>query len=171
MHYTSENDKSFVRRIVFDFVAQLEDRLAVGKIKQSDLAKKLNVSESAVSQVLNLDRSNFNLETLAKYARALGMKVSLVAYDDNDPSNENGPVGPEIFALSWAKLGMPRDTWSVNEVVAANYARQPLTYPVFLQGYTNSTSAASSDNDTTWKMPWHTVQELKQKVEESHART
>jgi predicted XRE-type DNA-binding protein len=168
MHYTSESDKSFVRRILFDFVAQLEERLAVSQIKQSDVARKLNISESAVSQVLNLDRSNFSLETLVKYARALGMKVSLVAYDDKDPTNENGPVGSEIFSLSWAKLGMPRDTWSVNEVVAANYARQPVTYLGFTQGYTNSTSVAANDS-TTWQMPLYMIEEFK-KERRPHAR-
>lgn len=118
-HYTSENDKSFANRITFDFVAQLEERLATTKMTQAELAKKLKVGESNVSQVLNLYRTNFNLETFVKYARAVGMKVALVAYDDQDPTNQNGPVGPEIFAMSWEKLGRPRDVWSVNE---ASYA-------------------------------------------------
>ena len=166
MHYTSETDKSFVRRIVFDFFAQLENRLAVGEMKQSDLAKKLNISESAVSQVLNLDRSP-NLETVVKYARALGMKVSLVAYDDNDPSNENGPVGPEIFSLSWVKLGMPRDVWSANEALAANYANQPVTCISFMQGYTNFTSVAANDS-TTWRMPLYMVEKFR--TDKSDAR-
>lgn len=118
-HYTSENDKTFVNRLTFDFVAQLEERLATLPMTQDDLAKKLRVGKSTVSQVLNMYRTNWNLKTFVKYARAVGMKVALVAYDDRDPTNQNGPVGPEIFAQSWEKLGRPRDVWSVNE---ASYA-------------------------------------------------
>src|SRR5260370_31531942 len=102
-HYTSENDKTFANRLTIDFVAQLEERLATANMTQADLAKKLRVNESTVSQVLNMYRSNWNLETFVKYARAVGMKVALVAYDDHDPTNQNGPVGPEIFSQSWQK--------------------------------------------------------------------
>lgn len=120
-HYTSANDESFVNRITFDFIAQMANRLEVSKMKQSELAEKLNVGESAVSQVLNLASMNLTLKTMVRYARALGMKVAVVAYDDRDPHNENGPVGSEIFTLSWEKIGKPRDVWSVNE---ASYSKR-----------------------------------------------
>jgi transcriptional regulator with XRE-family HTH domain len=112
-HWTSANDESFISRITFDFVAQLENRLEVSGIPQSEMARKMNVSEGAVSQILNLNRTNLNLKTMVKCARALGMKVSVVAYDDGDPQNERGPVGSEIFVDCWETTGRPRDVWSL----------------------------------------------------------
>ncbi|HEY6943938.1 MAG TPA: XRE family transcriptional regulator [Candidatus Acidoferrum sp.] len=118
-HYTSANDETMFDRITFDFVAQLSNRLETAKMEQRELARKLKVSESAVSQVLNLNRTNLNLRTMVRYARALGMKVAVVAYDDHDPQNEYGPVGSEIFSLAWEKIGRPRDVWSVNEATSS----------------------------------------------------
>src|SRR5258708_34276838 len=138
-HYTSANDESFVNRITFDFIAQMANRLETSRMKQSELAEKLAVGESAVSQVLNLSRMNLALKLMVRYARALGMKVAIVAYDDHDPHNENGPVGSEIFTLSWEKIGKPRNVWSVSE---ASYAgnRCLYTLPDWRPGWTNSTS-------------------------------
>ena len=142
-HYTSADDESFVTRITFDFIAQMANRLETSKMKQSELAEKLAVGESAVSQVLNLSRMNLTLKTMVRYARALGMKVAVVAYDDHDPHNENGPVGSEIFTLSWEKIGNPRDVWSVNE---ANYttSRCLYTIPDWRPSWTNSTLGSVS---------------------------
>ncbi len=118
-HYTATNDEAFINRITFDFISQIANRLETSKMKQSELAEKLEVGESAVSQVLNLSRMNLTLKLMVGYARALGMKLAIVAYDDHDPNNENGPVGSEIFSSSWEKIGRPRDMWSVSEVNSA----------------------------------------------------
>lgn len=140
-HYTSANDEAFISRITFDFVAQLEHRLETSGSSQSELAQKLDVSESAVSQVLNCNRPNLNLRTMVKYAHALGMKVAIVAYDDCDPRNENGPIGSEIFTQSWEKIGKPRDVWSVNE---ASYATKQYLHTVhyWTYGWANPTFSA-----------------------------
>jgi transcriptional regulator with XRE-family HTH domain len=137
-HYTNANDESFVNRITFDFIAQLANRLQTSGMKQSELAEKLDVGESAVSQVLNLGRMNLTLRLMVRYARVLGMKVAIVAYDDRDPHNENGPVGSEIFNLSWEKIGKPRDVWSVSE---PSYATNQCLYTVsgWRYGSVNST--------------------------------
>jgi len=119
-HWTSENDEAFINRITFDFIAQLEKQIEEKKVKQSDLAQKLGVSEGAVSQVLNLNRRNPTLVTMFRYARALGMKVAIVAYDDGDPENKYGPVGSELFSGAWQKLGNPRDVWELNAQTSAN---------------------------------------------------
>ena len=34
---------------------------------------------------------------MAELAQALGMKVSIVAYDDGDHKNARGPIDPEVF--------------------------------------------------------------------------
>jgi hypothetical protein len=115
-HYTSTNQEALVERVTSDFIGQIAQRLEVSDTPQIELAKKLGKSESEVSQVLNLNRINLTLKTMVGYARALGMKVAVIAYDDGDPTNENGPVGSEIFTLSWEKSGKQRDIWSLNQV-------------------------------------------------------
>lgn len=114
-HYTSTSQDALVERVTSDFIGQIAQRMEASETPQTELAKKLGRSESEVSQVLNLNRINLTLKTMMGYARALGMKVAVVAYDDGDPTNENGPVGSEIFTLSWEKSGKPRDIWSLNE--------------------------------------------------------
>jgi hypothetical protein len=49
------------------------------------------------------------LKKAVAYARALGMKVSVVAYEDGDPHNEKGPISSEIFAICWDNQKQPRD--------------------------------------------------------------
>lgn len=112
-HWTTANDESFISRITFDFVAQLEHKLETSGTTQSEMARKMNVTEGAVSQILNLGRTNLNLKTMVRCARALGLKVAIVAYDDDDPENVRGPVGSEIFADCWEATGRPRDIWSL----------------------------------------------------------
>ena len=43
----------------------------------------------------------------------LGVKVSVVAYDDADPNNNNGPINSEIFAQCWQNCGKPSDFFSL----------------------------------------------------------
>jgi len=137
-HYTDKSDDAFVNRITFDFIAQVANRLETSQTKQNELAEKLNLSEGAVSQVLNLARMNLTLKTMVRYARALGMKVAVVAYDDHDPQNENGPVGSEIFGLAWEKIGKPRDVWQVNDAVCGTQQNlRPI--PAWRYSWTNST--------------------------------
>lgn len=138
-HYTSADDKTMLSRITFDFIAQLANRLEASGTEQRELARKLNVSPSEVSQVLNVTRVNLSLKTMMRYARALGMKVAVVAYDDRDPQNENGPVGAEIFNLAWEKIGRPRDIWSVSEAASANSRCLFTPSPDWRYGWVNST--------------------------------
>ncbi len=149
-HYTA-SDEAFISKITFDFVAQLEHRLETSGTNQSELARRLNRTNGAVSQVLNCSRTNLHLKTMVKYARALGMKVAVVAYDDRDPQNENGPVGSDIFRRSWEKIGRPRDVFSVNE---ANFAANQCLYTIadWKYGWVNSTFEASSS--TVGELPY-----------------
>lgn len=113
-HYTSENYEAFTERITLEFIGQIAQRLEECNMPQSELAKKLNVSESEVSQVLNLNRTNLTLKTMVRYASAVGMKPAVVAYDDGDPQNDNGPIGSQVFSLSWEAMGKPRNLQSVS---------------------------------------------------------
>lgn len=167
-HYTTANDEAFISRITFDFVAQLEHRLETSGSSQSELAQKLDVSDSAVSQVLNCSRPNLNLRTMVKYARALGMKVAIVAYDDCDPQNENGPIGSEIFSQSWERIGKPRDVWSLND---ATYATKYVyTISDWRDSWINSTLSSVSStmgelSDISQFLP------ISEKATSSHARS
>jgi transcriptional regulator with XRE-family HTH domain len=167
-HYTSANDESFVNRITFDFIAQMANRLEASKMKQSELAEKLDCGESAVSQVLNLGRMNLTLKTMVRYARALGMKVAIVAYDDRDPHNENGPVGSEIFNLSWEKIGKPRDVWSVSE---PSYATNQCVYTISGWRYGSVNSTLEGVYGTAGELPHmpHFQQPLSEKATTAHA--
>ena len=37
------------------------------------------------------------------------MKMALVAYEDGDTENRNGPINSEIFSGCWKRVGSPRD--------------------------------------------------------------
>src|SRR5262245_32915062 len=113
-HWTESSIEAYVHRIATDWVVQIEKAMEVGPIKQSELAKALSVSSGRVSQVLN-DPGNLTLKKIAEYARALGKKVAVVCYDDDDPENRNGPINSEIFAKCWERAGKPMDFFSLRE--------------------------------------------------------
>jgi transcriptional regulator with XRE-family HTH domain len=113
-HWTAASADDFVRRITFDFIAQLEEKMKSDGISQAELAKALGVSEAAVSRVLN-DPPNLTLKTIVKYALAVGAKAALVAYDDGDYTNTLGPVNSEVFSVCWENAGKPHDMWAVSD--------------------------------------------------------
>ena len=88
---------------------------------------------------------------MLKYASTLGMKVSIVAYDDDDPENKKGPIDSEIFKICWEQLGKPRDFWDMQEIVAANnvfaanvrYGRRIDDFKVFHGKQTSSGNVAA----------------------------
>jgi len=107
-HWTTASVDDFVHRLSFDFITQLAKRLESSPINRTEFAEKLGVSKGRVSQILN-NPSNLTLNRAVKYARALGLKASVIAYDDDDPGNKNGPVNSEIFTICWDKAGRPTD--------------------------------------------------------------
>jgi transcriptional regulator with XRE-family HTH domain len=118
-HWTSGREKDFLYRISFDFVAQIEGVMDSDGTKPVDLARKLGVSKGRVSQILN-NPGNITLKTAVEYARALGIKVALVAYDDDDASNDDGPVNPQIFTKCWERAGKPTDFLSLGTVATTD---------------------------------------------------
>ena len=114
-HWTEESTESFVRKITFDLITQIEKRLESLPLSQAELAQKLSVSEGAVSQSLN-GSGNMTLKTIVRYARAVRLKVALVAYDDFDPDNNRGPINSDIFRICWEKTGMPQSFGDLQEV-------------------------------------------------------
>lgn len=112
-HWTDKSTTDFVFRIGADFVAQVEAKLESGPFQQKELAQSLNVTEGAVSQTLNKP-GNLKLETMINYARALGMKLSVILYEDGDPRNERGPIHADIFRMCWERFGRPIDFLSIS---------------------------------------------------------
>jgi len=114
-HWTERSIKDYLFRIAADFIAQLERRMESIPVSQDELAKKLGVTKGRVSQVLN-HPGNITLGKIIEYARTLSMKVSIVAYEDNDQENKRGPINPEVFRICWEKCGKPRDLWAFEEI-------------------------------------------------------
>jgi antitoxin component HigA of HigAB toxin-antitoxin module len=114
-HWTERSVEDFQFAISLDFVDQIEAQLEVRAMKQTDLAKELKVSEGRVSQILN-NPGNLTLNMIVKCATAVGMKVSVVAYEDDDHEKPRGPIHSQIFRTCWEKAGKPRDVWSLPAV-------------------------------------------------------
>src|SRR4051794_37739593 len=105
-HWTAESVENFTFRIASDFLAQIESQLETDGTNRSKIAQLIGRSKGRVSQLFN--PGNITLGSDVRLCRALGMKVSLVAYNDKDPNNQNGPIDSEVFSKCWAKLGAPR---------------------------------------------------------------
>jgi transcriptional regulator with XRE-family HTH domain len=129
-HWTTGNIKAFTHSISLAFIMQIEKRMEEIPLTQAALAEKLHVSEGAVSKVLN-NPENLTIKTMATYALALGMKVAIVAYDDQDPFNRYGPIDSEVFSTCWERSGKPRDFWSLPEPTVVSNSRA-LTILTFL---------------------------------------
>jgi hypothetical protein len=56
-----------------------------------------------------LGEKGITLEELVKIVRREGLKVALVVYDDQDPTNKRGPIISDIFRICWERQGKPRD--------------------------------------------------------------
>ena len=95
-HWTNRSSKDFLFRIAADFVSQLEDKMESASMSQDELAQRLGVTKGRVSQILN-NPGNITLAKVIEYARTLEMKVSIVAYEDDDPRNERGPINSAVF--------------------------------------------------------------------------
>jgi DNA-binding phage protein len=119
-HWTANNTGAFVHRIASDFVAQLENKLQKDGSNHAELASRLGVTPGRVSQVLNTP-GNLTLRNIVQYVRALGLKVAIVAYDDGDPQNHNGPVNSEIFAACWKNAGSPANFFELSQFTISKH--------------------------------------------------
>jgi hypothetical protein len=111
-HWT-EDGKNFTFRIASDFALQLEKKLESQNMTHAQFATLLDMTEGSVSQFFN-NPGNLTLQRSVTYARALGMKVAIVAYEDKDPGNNRGPVNSEIFYKCWLRAGAPEDFFSLS---------------------------------------------------------
>lgn len=115
-HWTQYSMADFIHSISSNFVAQIETKIEVEGISQNEIASRMNKTSGRVSQVLN-NPGNLSIRVMVELARSLGMKVSIIAYDDKDPNNDRGPINPDVFVKSWEKLNCPIDLFEVEEAV------------------------------------------------------
>jgi hypothetical protein len=126
-HWTERKIADFVYRISADFVLQLEKKLDQVGLSHKAFADRAHVSQGRVSQVLN-NPGNLTLTSTVQWARALDMKVAIVAYEDGDPSNQKGPVNSEIFYTCWTRAGSPRNFFALGQCMAGRI-HQLNTFP------------------------------------------
>ncbi|MDP8256059.1 MAG: helix-turn-helix transcriptional regulator [Candidatus Alcyoniella australis] len=113
-HWTNDSEEAFRFAVTFDFIGQIQRQLKRKKMSQKQLAETLGVSPGRVSQIFN-DPDNLEISSLIRLARALSLKVSLVAYDDGDSSNAQGPILADIFLSCWEFMGKPKNLWEIKE--------------------------------------------------------
>lgn len=106
----SPSDRRY--QVAANFVAQLEESMGRRRLTATNLARRLNVTKGRVSQILN-NPGNLTLASAIEWARALGLKATVVAYDDGDPKNACGSIDPEVFAECWRRCGKPRDFFAL----------------------------------------------------------
>src|SRR5205085_8781295 len=136
-HWTEKSTDDFLYRIAADFTSQIEKLL--GEESKTSLAKKLGVTVGRISQVLN-NPGNLRLKTMIEYARALGLKLSIIAYNDGDPENANGPIDAEIFEQCWIRAGRPIDFYALD---ASNAPRSDQQF--YMLGSYRQKAATSTD--------------------------
>ena len=110
-HWTGRSVKDYLFRIATDFISQLAKKMESLPLSQDGFAEKLGVTKGRVSQLLN-HPGNISLAKMIEYASTLGLKVSVVAYEDDDPENKKGPIDSEIFQFCWERCGKPHDFWA-----------------------------------------------------------
>lgn len=108
-HWTQKSTEDFAYNLSLDFFTQLEDKLNDAPMIRRDFAEKLGITPGAVSQMFNTPPTNPKVESLVRYASAVGLKISIVAYDDHDSSNYKGPIFSGVFSKCWQEMGRPRD--------------------------------------------------------------
>jgi transcriptional regulator with XRE-family HTH domain len=114
-HWTERSLNDFLYRVGSDFVRQLDNAMQHDPdATRASLAKKLGLSKGRISQVLN-NPGNLTLRKMIEFARAVGHKVAVVAYDDGDHENRCGPINAEIFTGCWELAGKPTDFFALNE--------------------------------------------------------
>jgi hypothetical protein len=116
-HWTDRRAADYLYKIGSDYVRQIERRIGDEEGTRSQLAVRLGVSKGRVSQLLN-HPGNITLRNIVDYARALGLKIAVVAYDDGDPDNFDGPINSEIFTSCWELMGKPKDFFDLKDVCA-----------------------------------------------------
>jgi transcriptional regulator with XRE-family HTH domain len=136
--------------MAFDFIAQVENYLEKTPLNQVELARRLGVSEGAISKFLN-NPQNLTLRTIAKYARAIGIKAAIVGYDDSDMKDVAGLISSEIFTRCWERAGKPRNSWDLE--ISQTAATTTTKVMVVYVGATGASPAYGNCGNRAWIGP------------------
>lgn len=113
-HWTQRGNEEFAYAVSSHFVSQLEVKMEKEGISRKQLAERLKKTSGRVSQLFN-DPGNLSVRVMVEFARALNMKVGVVAYDDHDSAGSHGPIHPSVFVECWQMLGGPTDLFEVED--------------------------------------------------------
>jgi transcriptional regulator with XRE-family HTH domain len=145
-HWTQKSTADFVYSISSNFVAQIEPKIEEEGISQNEIAEKMKKTSGRVSQLLN-NPGNLSIRVMVEVARALGMKVGVVAYDDNDPDNTRGPIDPDVFRKCWENAGRPVNLFGVEETPACDIS----------EAYLNNVTGSVLSIGAEWQIPGYGV--------------
>jgi hypothetical protein len=115
-HWTSRSVEDFTYRIASDFIAQVELHIEDNGPTKTELAERLQRTVGRVSQMFN--PGNTTVSSAVRLCGACGMKVALVAYEDDDPNNDAGPINSEIFRRCWEHMGSPTNFFELEHAIA-----------------------------------------------------
>lgn len=116
------NDKHWTTRSLEDLrysvgaclLVQIEKEMARRGLSRSDVAKRLGVTRSSVTQMLNeQENNNFTLDAILRLSAAVGLKPAIVLYESD--AHGGAPVPAETFTHCWSELGKPADLWRWHE--------------------------------------------------------
>jgi transcriptional regulator with XRE-family HTH domain len=113
--WTENSAEDYLFDIAAGFSDKIEDRLDELGMTQAGLAEKLGVTPGRVSQLIN-NPGNLSLKTMVRWARAVGLKLTVFPYDDGDSENFRGPVDAHVFLECWRMAGKPKDGWDLEKV-------------------------------------------------------
>lgn len=175
-HWTERSIKDYMFRISSDFVEQIQTKMDSESMTQQEVASRLKVSKGRVSQLFN-NPGNLTLSNIVKISRVIGVKVSIVAYDDGDPQNLLGPVNSEVFTICWKKAGKPHDFWNLKStqnqfqdigyiqyypgVTAADVTVTPVTGQAIIADFKNVATRAAgrgtcdSNRENQYRIEWN----------------
>lgn len=112
-HWTAGSPLRMMRWVAFDFIAQLESRIEeIPGFTHGELAKRLSVSLSRVSQVMN-SPGNFTIKNAVVYANAVERNVAVVVYPV-DPV-DRAPISGDVFRACWEIAGRPKNMFDIQD--------------------------------------------------------
>lgn len=107
MSYNKKNVADMKAAMLVDFADAIWLQLEKRGMKKEVLADILGINPEQVSRMLH-NPLKLSVYNIAKLAVALGLKVTLLTYEDDDPDHLAGAIHPEVFRTSWEQAGKPR---------------------------------------------------------------
>lgn len=113
MKWAPEDIDSFVKLVAHDLVSQVNQRMNDAGLSRRKAADYMDVTRARVTQMLN-NPGNMTIRSMVRLVRVLGLKVSIVIYEDEDISD--GPIDPVVFLTCWERCGKPRDWFELGKI-------------------------------------------------------